>query len=428
MTFYARFVPVEEDGRLSLLVNDEPVSPDDDPLVSFTVEGETVLPILVESYSLPKISVKGLPAGMKFTAKPIYEKGSKTKIEIPANSIYGTPTKPGIYKVAVSVSNVTVKKAVVHEFEIVVPNLESGIFTGLEYETDSYNFESGTEVDQWSVDCTTSEPDWKVTVQGLPAGLKWDTKEGCITGVPTKPGAYTVTFTAKKGKETEIATITLNIAALPAVAYGSFNGFLTFGDDGAFNKVGSLQLTVTEVGKMSAKIVTAAGTFSFSGAGWTAHGDETYQVILETRKGEVLDLCLSPEALWNEDQITGLFSDSQGNAHIVSAQKTVFGQPWYFTAVGSADEGWRLVRTWDKKSADITVTVKDGATKLAGKIGGVSVNSSGFVNMSDFALGRMKASFTPVVTVNKVKKVLVVDALLSFDASVTDGGAAGFND
>ena len=44
-------------------------------------------------------SVAGLPAGMKWTAKDIMHKGSKTDVEFSANSAYGTPTKPGSYTV-----------------------------------------------------------------------------------------------------------------------------------------------------------------------------------------------------------------------------------------------------------------------------------------------------------------------------------------
>ena len=431
-TFYAMFMPAEDDDALMLLVNDGTediwIDPDEEELKTFTVEGEQYLELTVRSASLPKVTVKGLPAGMKFTDKPVYKKGSKTEIEYPANTIYGAPTKPGVYKVSVSLTNASIKKAIVCEFEIFVPNFVSEVFPGLSPKPDVYSFETGVGIDLGSINCAASSDDWKVTVSGLPAGLKWDAKEQGIVGVPTKPGVYTVTFTAKRGKETEVATITMNIEALPTAAYGSFNGFVTRGD-GLFNKVGSFQMTVSDVGKISAKVVTAAGSYSYSATGWTVFGWTLYTVDMQSKKGDrvLLYLYLSPDTGWNGDQITGWFFDAEGNEYNISAQKTVFGEPWYFKAK-SNDGYWSLIRTWDKKAADITVTVKDGTTKLAGKIDGMSVNSSGFVNMSDFAAGCMKASFTPVVTVNKVKKVLVVDAELWFDSSVIECGMAGFNE
>lgn len=48
-----------------------------------------------------------------------------------------------------------------------------------------------------------------------------------ITGVPTKAGTNTVTFTTtKKDKVSQVATITLATAALPAWAQGTFSGFV----------------------------------------------------------------------------------------------------------------------------------------------------------------------------------------------------------
>ncbi|MBR3923238.1 MAG: InlB B-repeat-containing protein, partial [Kiritimatiellae bacterium] len=116
-TFYARFIPAVEDSLLDLTVNGKTVP------TTFTISEYAQLKFDVDSLSLPKISVKGLPAGMKFTAKPIYKKGSKTEIEVPANTIYGAPTKPELKTVTVSISNQSIKKAIVKEFSIEVPNL-----------------------------------------------------------------------------------------------------------------------------------------------------------------------------------------------------------------------------------------------------------------------------------------------------------------
>ena len=48
------------------------------------------------------LSAKGLPSGMKFTVKDILKKGSKTEVDIPANTIYGAPTKSGVYSVVLT--------------------------------------------------------------------------------------------------------------------------------------------------------------------------------------------------------------------------------------------------------------------------------------------------------------------------------------
>jgi len=49
-------------------------------------------PVEIDSATPTKVAVSGLPSGLKFTAKPIYKKGSKTEVDIPANTIYGAPT------------------------------------------------------------------------------------------------------------------------------------------------------------------------------------------------------------------------------------------------------------------------------------------------------------------------------------------------
>ncbi|MDY5940755.1 MAG: InlB B-repeat-containing protein, partial [Eubacteriales bacterium] len=82
-TFYARFEPSAADTNLNLTVGGVAITPEDTPLKSFTVGSATNLPLVIDSLSLPKASVKGLPTGMKFTEKPILVKGSKTEIETP---------------------------------------------------------------------------------------------------------------------------------------------------------------------------------------------------------------------------------------------------------------------------------------------------------------------------------------------------------
>ena len=48
--------------------------------------------LAADALSQTTVKVAGLPSGLKFTAKDILKKGSKTEVEIPANTIYGAPT------------------------------------------------------------------------------------------------------------------------------------------------------------------------------------------------------------------------------------------------------------------------------------------------------------------------------------------------
>ena len=230
----------------------------------FTIDGESNLVIEVESISAAEAKLKGLPAGMKFDPKTL--------------TISGAPMKPGVYTVAVSMTNAAVKKPVSAEFEIVVPNLASEKLPGLEQDTDAYGVVMcGVNLDAGLIDCTP-EDGWTVKVAGLPAGLKFTAKDimkkgskteveipaNTIYGVPTKAGTYTVTFTAtKKGEANQIATITLKTEALPVWATGTFTGYVA-GTWDACHYHGSATMTVAANGKVSGKIALEGTNWTFS--------------------------------------------------------------------------------------------------------------------------------------------------------------------
>ena len=369
----------------------------------------------VESLSVPKVSVLGLPSGLKFDAK--------------TGLITGKATKPGVYVVTVGVTNASQKNPVTETFRIVVPNLRCDALPNLKTETDYYNFEAGMTFVPDSVNCAAADKDWKVAAAGSPTGLKFDAKTGNITGVATKPGIYTVTFTATKGKEKQVATITLNIAALPDNVVGAFNGFVKT-DDGEEN-LGTFQLTTTDAGKLTAKVTTSAGSYSFSGTCWDSVNDDgVYSAKLETKKGEKLTLALDSTAGWDKNQLTGTFSVG-GVSRAVVARKNAFGKTWYFNAVGNETDGWALSYAENAKTAALTVTLNaDGSTKIAGKLGylnasgkteSISVSASGYADVTSLSEGVILADFAPVVSVKEgkatLKRVLSIGTNLWFDRS-----------
>ena len=225
--FYARFEPVDVDTILDLTVDGIAVVQGDDPLKSFVVGSVTNMPLAVESLSLPKIAIAGLPAGLKFTAKPIYKKGSKKEIETPANSIYGTPTKPGVYTVTVKLTNTTVKKAIEKKFKMEVPNFtaadhlfrDDGEFYIANEPGDKYSMYVGVkEFDLPKIRLKSSSDTLKVT--GLPTGLKYVPGTSSIEGIATKEGIYTVYLTVGK----LVSTFTIEIKPLPDWVVGTFEG------------------------------------------------------------------------------------------------------------------------------------------------------------------------------------------------------------
>ena len=191
---------------------------------------------------MPKLSVSGLPAGLK------YDAGTMT--------VHGKATKPGVYTVKVTATNASAagRGAVVEEFALTVPNIASERLPNLLQDSDAYGtVQCGVAFDPGLVDCTPEEG-WTVKAAGLPAGLKWNAKTGVITGVPTKAGVFTVTFTAsKKGEANQIATITLATEALPAWAHGTFAGYVRAldGEPSGVEAHGLATMTVSANGKGS---------------------------------------------------------------------------------------------------------------------------------------------------------------------------------
>jgi hypothetical protein len=235
---------------------------------------------LVESYSDPKLVVKGLPSGIKFDAKTM--------------TISGKATKPGTYKVTVSATNATVKKPVSMEFALTVPNLTSDALPNLEPAADAYGVVMcGVAFNPGWIDCAP-EAGWTVKAAGLPAGLKLvqDKATGAyaITGVPTKAGTNTVTFTAsKKGEANQVATITLATAALPAWAQGTFAGWArAYGGEPDYeDDYGAATMTVGANGKVSGKIALMGTNWTFAAASYAASdGGDNFEVSAEAKAGK----------------------------------------------------------------------------------------------------------------------------------------------
>ena len=169
-------------------------------------------------------------------------------------------------------------------------------------------------------------------------------------------------------------------------------------------------------------MVTAAGSYSFGATCWDSAEDGIYAVTLSTKKGETLTLSLDSWAGWDFNQLTGSFSAASGAASDVVARRNAFGKTWHFAAEGNIDDGWTLSYTANAKAANLTVTLNaDGSTKIAGKLEALSVNASGYSDVTGLYNGVIFADFAPVVSVKEgkatIKKVLSIRTRLWFDRS-----------
>ena len=204
--FRATFATVTQDENLGVYPESK-YTADADGLVFIDFK------MRVSSWSEPKLVFKGLPPGVKYDAKKM--------------AIVGKATKPGRYKVTVSATNKTVKKATeapTAGFTLVVPNWQDGAIQL----ADVYGpFIPGVEVDPFQIAGA-----YGCKASGLPPGMKWAEKEsaaapaGSYYGTPTKPGDYTVTFTkttSDKVKHTATATFTVD-SFIPLSPYVIGNG------------------------------------------------------------------------------------------------------------------------------------------------------------------------------------------------------------
>ncbi len=309
---YAKFVTVQEDSNIGLEIYEDfkyaqiagipprfeiTSNPGD---VSLVARGSNLFVLDIESHSLPKVTVSGLPAGMRFTAKELTVKATKTEdaYDVPANAIYGTPTKPGLYTVTVKLTNVTVKKAIEKKFTIEVPNftaangyfaddLDNGVGKKSALTVGVSNIEEF--LPRLNLKSTTA----KLSVSGLPTGLKYDAKLGKITGIPTKAGSFTVTLTVTEGGLKYVSTITADVQALPDWAVGTFNGG---GDNG------QVSLTVAKTGKLSGKYLSEGLTWTLAANSFDSidDWDDAYRATLIGKSGKLAitnEICIAQDGM-----------------------------------------------------------------------------------------------------------------------------------
>jgi hypothetical protein len=261
VTLYAKFIPVSEDSGIALTADDGAGARDvttnaTETVFNFNTSDALNLGLEAESQSLPKLTVSGLPAGLKFTAKPVYVTGSKTEILHEANTVYGTATKPGTYVVTVKLTNTTVKKAIERKFTIVVDN-----FTGANSllrdpfdnaRGDRYEISAG--VTEFDLPLLRSNNGAAVKVSGLPTGLKYNTLSGKIIGVATKAGTFTATVTVGIA----VSTFTIQVDPLPSWLIGAYEvGCYEIYPDDTLNDVSAVKWVIGASGSVAGKVIFA---------------------------------------------------------------------------------------------------------------------------------------------------------------------------
>ncbi len=380
--------------------------------------------------------------GVKSTvAMPSSLKGYSTATKIPGmkwNSTKykwtGTPTKAGTYTVKYTKGSKSATRKVVIAKDAIVLSDESICSTV---------FATGEGMD---VEISPSSHAGSVTVTsvgGLPDGLSY--ADGVISGSTKMSGAFKVTVTATSAVGQKLSRAFYLSIGVPECCIGTFNGFIGVEDTNrvdelAFLNRGSFRLSAPSNANLSAKVVTAKGTYSFSGTGWLDNGDGTYTARLASTGGTDALVVTAGENIPPEESIckVGVFTPSYGTEYDVWAQRAPFARAadgsylnplaeavmdsvvgkWHFKACAVGSQWVFLYST--TSAANLTITVaEDGTAKIAGKVGAYSVSASSavFFFKDDIDTGFIRADFPVPVTVGKAKKTLDIWTNLWFDKS-----------
>ena len=169
---------------------------------------------------------------------------------------------------------------------------EAGIpYTTVTASDGSTTYESGSEIElvqlqsvSLALGASAALPGtvgYKTVGGTLPPGLTL--KSGLVSGVPSTPGEYTASFQAT-GTGSAAATTTIKFTVKGAgVAVGTFSGLLRRKlTENQVDRLGSVTVTVTRDGKISAKAGFGQTNWSFSGTGFSKYLPDDDAPVLST--------------------------------------------------------------------------------------------------------------------------------------------------
>ena len=279
---YARFVTKAEEAE------EEPAVVCDDIWRVYDEEtgAATSLPVAIDSATKPTLTAKGLPAGTKLS-------GMNLVVSKPAALV------PGWYNVTLT-AKTAAGNTVTKKVEVLVPNVTTakdmglieGLYTGDEgYTSMVRSFMKAGVKQTFTLDDlgVTVSNGWTLAVTGLPKGWTYNAKTGEFSGVATKVGKTTVTFTvsrtvSKKKTESYKATATFDLDPLPAWATGAFVGMA--GD-------AYVRMDVAANGTISGYRQDAAGKKTFTATGFTTDDEGALSTTLKG-KGVSLAVLIHP--------------------------------------------------------------------------------------------------------------------------------------
>lgn len=230
-------------------------------------------------------------------------------------------------------------------------------------------------------------------VKGLPAGLRMDPATGRIQGRPTRPGFYPLTVTGRNIAGVSLPVSgTLVVLPMPEPAVGAFIGQVAASAVLNGNKGGRFDMTVTDSGQVSGKLVEGKNSYSFTGTMRQTPGSNfaTGQATIVRRGQSTLNLLFQTVALQgftDSGDISGLVSDGVNTAEIYGYRR-VFHPSWNPVGLQQTFNMGLHLDEDDVGEADIpqgtgflrASLVSSGAVTCAGRMGdGASFTCSSFL-------------------------------------------------
>ena len=366
--------------------------------ISFTVVGNPTIAsettyycAINEPVSWPvtidgKVTVKGLPSGLKYSGGAITGKATKVgtyTATFSANNAAGSASRaitivvedPGFAVTCSAKPNGTSP----HE---VASGDTLDLFVGVkqEFSLSANPRKAGVENSAVS----------SMSAKGLPSGLKLS--GGVISGVPTKPGSYSATITFKnKYGWTSSFDMQFVVSALPVWASGTFEGGCgTMWEDGA-----RITFTVSSVGKLSGKIFRLGETWTMTASAYSAciDGYFVFDAVLKNGKntmderlgvwqfaGDDIGAFYMAVDSWNAEMYatrtawtTGICAEALTRANVIGKSLTLDGDSLEGLASGESIKLTFAKNGSVKASANLVSGEKNGKVTFKSKSASVSL-------------------------------------------------------
>jgi hypothetical protein len=223
----------------------------------------------------------------------------------------------------------------------------------------------------------------KFSASGLPRGLRINSGTGIISGVPTKPGAYTVAVTAQYGDGSAVCyELMIVVEPLSPELQGTFTGYCYDDGTGQRHVRGLVTLRASKSGRITAKVSLQSMNLSFSAKSWNGMTVAGHVVVMERRQGERLELTADSTTGLVEGKLSGGRLGDEPLSIIVQrnafqdrkdaeAQTVLAAYKGYYTVALPVDvcETDPMIDNRQRGSGYLTLTVRDrGIVRVAGKM------------------------------------------------------------